>query len=405
MNAEELDDLLKRYLQGTCTEEEKIQVEAMVEAYDNESTAWEDLEKTRQKNWLNTVWLDVQQSISVHEAEVFKLRNTFKIYKLAAAAAVLLILSAGIYFYRVNLTGAHQFEAESGAILPGTNKAILTLANGEKIALSTLKTGIVVDGSGLTYNDGTAVSPVIANDSRLRRQFRTEGLLSLNTPRGGQYQISLEDGTRIFLNAATLLKYPSTFAGLKERKVILEGEAYFIVKHNAKQPFRVETKGQLVEDVGTEFNIEAYTDETTTKTTLIEGSALVYPGGSKLGGGQIGGRHSGAARDLNAVALTAGKQSQLKIDGTLQVSSADPEQAIAWKNGEFMFRKETLESIMRKVARWYDVEVIYENKQVGKELFGGTISKFGKVSEVLHMLQLTGDVNFKIEGRRITVMK
>jgi transmembrane sensor len=189
---------------------------------------------------------------------------------LLIAASLFLIMSTGMFFYlqsQSRKNGTDQLALHD--IDPGSNKATVTLANGQKLKLNDLKGGVMIDKSGLTYNDGTDISqinPVLKG---------TVQQLTLATPKGGQYQITLSDGTRVWLNAASALKFPASFAGLKERRVELIGEAYFEVTHNNRQPFRVQTASQIAEDLGTSFNINSYADEATDKTTLIAGAMQV----------------------------------------------------------------------------------------------------------------------------------
>ena len=311
--------------------------------------------------------------------------------KWISAAAILIAISSTIVILNLFQDPARERSAQSNYandINPGTYKASIKLPNGKTFALSSAKTGVVIDASKLTYNDGTKVQSSLQHWPALGAQTGTnaEGvsggssLSTLTTPRGGQYQIKLADGSVVFLNAGSSLTFPVAFSG-KERRVLLKGEAYFRVVHNSAKPFRVQTAGQVVEDIGTEFNINAYDDESTIKTTLIEGSASV-----------------------NGVILTPGKQSTLHGQ-TLQVKTIDPAEAIDWKNNEFVFNDEPLESVMRKVSRWYNVDVIYQNESLKKGTFWGSISRFSKVSELLNMLAVPGNVKFKIEGRKVYVFR
>jgi ferric-dicitrate binding protein FerR (iron transport regulator) len=209
---------------------------------------------------------------------------------------------------------------------------------------------------------------------------------TIETPRGSQYKIILPDGSNVWLNASSSLKYPVIFDG-KKRNVELTGEAYFEVSKNKEMPFVVHTQTQDVQVLGTHFNINAYPDETETKTTLLEGKVLVSKGAeSKM--------------------MKPGEQvvnfNQSRI---LELSTmADAAESIAWKNGLFLFNHNNLYSIMNQISRWYDIEVDYEG-DFNKQYYSGTISRFGKVTDVLKTMELTGSVKFKIVGRRIVVMK
>jgi len=267
-------------------------------------------------------------------------------------------------------------------IAPGKNAAMLTLANGEVINLSDAKNGILAleqqinirkTGDGqVIYSAGISSEALVYN--------------TMNTPRAGKYTLTLADGTIATLDAESSITYPVAF-GKKERRVKMTGQVYFQVVHNADQPFRVDVKDQMIEDLGTEFNINAYDDEAIMKTTLIEGSArVIYHGSSALlSPGQQAAIHRGAEK--------------------ISVNKVDTEEATAWKNGYFLFNNEPLESVMRKISRWYDVDVVYPSVAPIGESYLGSITRYSNVSKVLQMLEITGDVKFRIEGKKIIVVK
>ena len=208
---------------------------------------------------------------------------------------------------------------------------------------------------------------------------------TITTPKGGQYQVTLMDGTRVWLNAASSLHYPTVFKG-SERSVQLTGEAYFEVAKNSKMPFRVTSNGQVTEVLGTHFNINSYPDEQGTTTTLLEGSVRILN-----------------AKSDAAILLKPGQQSGSDASGKIKVANVNPEQFVAWKDGKFIFTNANIESIMRQVSRWYNVEIEYKG-DASKEKFGGRTSRFTNVAELLEILELTDHVQFEIEGRRIIVM-
>lgn len=305
----------------------------------------------------------------------------------AAAAVVLAMLSVGLYFYlppagRNNAAGS-KYAAE---IRPGGNKAILKLADGSEISLTDADNGTLANRGGITITktkDGQVIYQAASLPQAASAQMAYN---TISTPRGGQYQINLPDGTRVWLNAASSLKFPQSFAHLPSRTVELDGEAYFEVFKNSKQPFKVLShagiagRKQLIEVLGTHFNVNAYPDEENTKTTLLEGLVKIN----------------------QETELHPGEQAVLD-HGRLRVATVDTEEAVAWKNGYFNFTNEDIYSIMKKISRWYDVEVVYEGK-ITDNTFNGPVSRSSKVSEVLDILELTKTVHFKIEGRRITVM-
>jgi transmembrane sensor len=329
------------------------------------------------------------QNILQDPTSVIELRpqNRLKVsyIKYVAAAAVLIFISAGAYFLLRDQEPKQQVAVQQYNIPAGGNKAVLTLANGKQIVLTDAKNGELASentvainktGRGVVRYDGTSVNNEISYNT-------------MSTPRGGQYTLILSDGTKVFMNAASSIKYPTSFSG-NERKVELKGEAYFEVAHNKKMPFRVETPSHQVEVLGTHFNVNAYDDEPAAKTTLLEGSVKI----NKAVDGKI-------INEADYKILKPGEQATVKTD--IQVANADVDEAIAWKNGVFIFNDEKIESIMRKISRWYNVDVDYKGK-ITSEGFGGTVSRSKDISAILHVLEETGGVHFKVEGRRITVM-
>lgn len=315
-------------------------------------------------------------------------------FRWLAAAVVLLTLSVGLYFYRqVVPEPAKVFPEHVRAdIAPGGNKAILILADGSEISLTDAENGALARQAGITIRK-TAEGQVIydagaASGSENEVSNGQPKYNTIATPRGGQYQVNLPDGTKVWLNAASALTFPQSFCKLKERHVVLNGEAYFEVAKNKHQPFKVMTtvrpdqegREQVIEVLGTHFNVNAYQDEESIVTTLLEGSIRLN----------------------NKLTLKPNQQSIFAYDH-FHVIPADTEEAVAWKNGYFMFANEDLRSIMRKISRWYNVEIVYQGKTTDNT-FIGTVSRFKEVSEVLNILELTKTVHFKIEGRKITVM-
>lgn len=305
-----------------------------------------------------------------------------KFRSLTGIAAAIAVIALGTWMYTSGIFDWHHedkaaFPTYTNDVAPGKNTAMLTLANGKTINLSDAKSAVIIDKHQLRYNDGTFLT-----SSGNNGQVKT---LAVSTPPGGTYQVVLSDGTRVWLNAASKISFPSKFLGRK-RSVVLTGEAYLEVAKDKAHPFIVESNGQQLEVLGTHFNINSYTDEECIKTTLLEGSVRVT---------------SSTAPSSGNVTLKPGQQAMLK-GGALQVKAADTEEATAWKNGQFMFDQENIRDIMRMVARWYNVEVVYKGP-VTDELFGGAVNRFEHVSEVLKMLQLTGKVRFEINGRTITV--
>jgi hypothetical protein len=302
------------------------------------------------------------------------------------AASVIII--AGLVFLRPfggkerdeNLTVSTKQD-----IYPGGNKAVLVLANGRKVILDSAANGILTtegnvpisktDGQLIYANDKAESSKVIYN--------------TVTTPKGGQYRLTLSDGSKVWLNAASSIYYPVAFTG-SERTVTIIGEVYFEIrplspKGGQKVPFIVDIAGKgKVEVLGTHFNVNAYANEPFISTTLAEGSVKVS---------MVNGEWS---------MLKPGQQAQINSQGEIKTSTANLEEALAWKDGQFLFNDALIENVMRQVARWYDAEVVYENKP--SDHFNATVPRDVPVSKLLYFLEKTNRVHFKIENRKIIVL-
>lgn len=309
----------------------------------------------------------------------------------AIAASMLLFASAAlVYLYQYHKVEIAPISNRLffSQISPGGNKATLTLSDGSVIDLDDVVEGTIVSHQGIEITK-TEDGQLVYKATNLSFGSSSESN-TISTPIGGQFQVILPDGTKVWLNASSSLSYPVIFDA-KERKVKLDGEAYFDVttalnKTNEKIPFVVELDSQQhVEVLGTELNIQAYREEMVSKTTLIEGQVKVHAAG----------------RSVN---LKPGQQARI-IPGEshIDVSEVQTVGVAAWKNGYFHFEEESIQDIMVKIARWYDVEVVYQGK-MPDDGFGGIVSRFENVSELLSLLELTGKIHFKVEGRRVTVM-
>jgi transmembrane sensor len=267
-------------------------------------------------------------------------------------------------------------------IKPGGNHAILTLANGTHIMLDSAGKGNLVSQGGaqlIKMDSGNLAYKAMANDSRAI-SYNT-----LATPAGGQYQVTLSDGTRVWLNALSSIRFPTTFKG-DLRSVDLTGEAYFEVAKDKRSPFHVNANGVDVQVLGTEFNVNAYPDEPSIKTTLVQGSVRL------------------AKANANAtLLLKPGEEGQTSgVSGLLLNKNVDIDQTLAWKNGKFSFEGANIRAIMRQIARWYNVEVRYQGDP-GDDLFDGQIGRDLNLSEVLTGLSRS-NVHFKIDGKVLTVL-
>jgi ferric-dicitrate binding protein FerR (iron transport regulator) len=335
------------------------------------------IDVTVEKKW-NTV---LNKILSIDKPVPVAKRILMPRLKWAAAAVVFIVFSFTAYL-SLNKKKEHVFASD---VAPGKNKAILTLANGEKISLSDALTGDVAKEAGFSITK-TADGQLIYNIAESQNTDDT-GLNTISTPNGGEWQIRLPDGSAVWLNAASSLQYALNIGTAKQRLVKLEGEAYFEVSKNKEHPFIVETEKQFVEVLGTHFNINSYRDEQGTKTTLLEGSVRV------------------SHKDTNeSETLKPGEQSLVTAFGTT-VKDVNTDEAIAWKKGYFMFNNERQESILRKVARWYNVEIEYADQDAKNVMYYGTLSRFEKISKVLTKLEQTGEVRFDIKGNKVIVYK
>lgn len=374
LNTETENEELWSHIMAAHNDQELMQL--FPDAFSNEMAVPENaLDATKKQTILNYIY-NYQSLQASHQPKKMSL-----LPKLMAIAAAVALIILGVWFFAGNPAVNRNSEiANQNDIKPGKNTATITLPDGSSVQLSDAKTGVVIDVGKITYSDGSTLGSKaesnLGNTSSLRL---LNGMTTITTPRGGTYQVVLPDGTKVFLNADSKLEFPGKFFG-GERRVKLTGEAYFAVVHNSKMPFKVESTGQIVEDIGTEFNINAYADERSTKTTLVEGSAKV-----------------------NEVILKPNQQSSL--NGThIKVENVDPELAIAWKNNQFIFEQDDIRYIMRMISRWYNVEIVYQG-ELPITTFSGAVSRFANVSEVLRPLESTGQVKFKIEGMKIFVSR
>jgi ferric-dicitrate binding protein FerR (iron transport regulator) len=390
MSTERLPYLLKQYLDGSITEDEQVELDHLLRQDHNadEISPAMELLITREPaltDYQEEDWEPLLQRIQNRVSRPARVLHM----KRWMAAAALLVLAAGGWLlfgrHRALNSIASRLPVQppaSGDVAPGSNKATLTFADNTTINLDDAKNGV------LGHQGNTQV--VKNKDGQL--SYRTSGLSPitynlLTTPRGGQYQLSLPDGSKVWLNAASSLKYPTCFSG-KERVVELVGEAYFEIAHNASMPFKVSVvsrKGQnpaVIEVLGTHFDVKAYDDEPSVRTTLLEGSVKVHKGET-------------------AIPLQPGQEASWSGTRDIEVASADVEEAVAWKNGLFKFNKATVGDVMRQLSRWYDVEVVYTNG-IPKDFFQGEMYRNVNVSKVLKVLEGSG-LHFTVEGKKILV--
>jgi ferric-dicitrate binding protein FerR (iron transport regulator) len=306
-----------------------------------------------------------------------------RLWKSVAAALLILLLggSAYMFFHRQSssevMTGSGSTERD---IMPGGNKAVLTLANGTRVMLDSIHNGKLASQGSINVVKATNGLLAYIKQNEAGRKQKTMQYNMLTTPRGGQYQLTLSDGTKVWLNAASSIRYPVVFTG-DERKVEITGEAYFEVVHNEGMPFRVQAGDEIIEDLGTHFNVNAYAEEPGIRTTLLEGSV-------KIGN----------------IILKPGEQAVLEKNGHISVSkNADMDDVIAWKNGFFAFNNANLQTVMQKLSRWYDIDVVYEPGVNNEQRFSGRIDRSLTLSQILNGLKQTR-AHFRIEADRKVVI-
>jgi len=397
-NSKKINSLFNRYKEGVATSEDMAFLEIWyIEHNKDFSRVLSDIEVAERLAEVKSK-LPIDKSIDLPTV-----KTGVRLWPGLIAVASLLIAIITIFYFIGNSKSEieilHEAAVNAG-IAPGGNKAILTLASGKKIVLTDATNGNIVNESGITITktqDGKVVFKV--NNPESTSEKTNVKWNTIETPKGGQYQIVLPDGSNVWLNAQSTLKFPSIFSS-GMRKVEVSGEAYFeitkkfITRNAERLPFVVVSGLQEIEVLGTRFNVNNYKDEEAVKTTLLEGSVRIrYPKSNS--------NYPGAA-DAKSLILKPGQQSNMTKSGNIKVESVDAQQAVDWQKGYFEFHDENVYEIMRKVARWYDINVIYE-PGLPMNGMGGSLSRFQDVSKVLEIMQSTGLVKFKIEGKKIYV--
>ncbi|THU31151.1 DUF4974 domain-containing protein [Niastella caeni] len=323
--------------------------------------------------------------------EVTRTRVYFRIWPYMVAA-VLLVVAGGITYFALNTNTAEKPKPRSAIVAqkkspgaqPDTKKAVLILADGSNVVLNEMNDGNIAQQGNvaiLKNQNGELVYKLSGAAET------TSGLNTLRTPRGGEYQVVLEDGSKVWLNSASTLQFPVHFT-TNDRRVVLTGEAYFEVatatmpNTGVKKSFTVNVDNMEVQAIGTSFNISAYKEDNRSQTTVVEGLVKVN-------------------RNNQSKLLTPGKK-LVASDSTVTVEEADVKQEIAWKNGEFVFRNTSLKMVMNELARWYDMDVVYE-PGVPSLHFSGEVQRESDITKVLQMLEYTGGVTFTISKRIITI--
>jgi transmembrane sensor len=394
MNQQEITLFFKKLSNGAATEAEK---ETFYQSLDTlDENTYQQLLLQYQEIIQNSVFAEaadphlkqrIEESLNNwEEQDEPKVIKRWNWRRAASVAAVFLFVLIGSSIYFLNRKNNTPASADNMIqnnnkqdVLPGSDKAFLTLADASIIVLDEANNGVIAKqgvtkitklGEKVSYDPGTA------SDGKMLYN-------TLTTPRGGQYQIVLSDGTQVWLNAGSSLRFPASF-NESRRTVEVTGEAYFEVAKHASRPFIVKINEAEIQVLGTHFNVMAYQDEASIRTTLLEGAVKFVKGNASS-------------------LLKPGQQSQLSQDGQIKiVSNVDVEQVVAWKNGMFYFDNADIGTVMRQLSRWYDVEVMYQSNNI-EHLFVGKMPRSSKLSDVLKALELTSTIQFEIQGRKIIV--
>lgn len=387
MEEKDFSYLIAKYLSGNASQAEISLVE---EYYKRLEARGSDLKNSGSDFMLREGMLDkIREQIEKPVVELNTGSNKRYRRYYAVAASILIILSSGLYFYKsrtqVPALAIQNSPVRINDVAPGGNKAVLTLADGSRIALDDVQQGEIAVQSGISITKTSEGQLIYERaDAEFRVLNSHDVYNKIETPKGGQYQVNLPDGSMVWLNAASSLRYPAVFSGT-ERKVELTGEAYFEISPNKLMPFKVVSASQVVEVLGTHFNINAYSNESQIRTTLIEGSVKV------------------SESSVQKVSYLKPGEEALNKKGEIMIHSANVEQVIAWKNGNFQFNDMYLVDIMRQLERWYDVDIDYSS--IPHTRYNAYMSRDLNLSRVLEILEVTGRVKFSIEGKTIKISK
>ncbi len=391
-NKSKIDQLLQKYKEGNCSLEEIEWLQHALSATDIgdqdaidqaivtsllQPSAAGKMSESRQKIVFGNIKKQIQQGTQERDKPKFSIGWPYW----AAAACLLLFIFTMIFWQQqtspvqADINLVRMQDTTGDVVNPGGNSATLRLANGTLLELDKQASGIVM-GESITYENGKSIAAA-ALDKQAMAADPSKLILELATPLGGIYQITLPDGTKVWLNAGSSLKYPMSFAK-NERRVRLEGEAFFEVTKDSARPFKVLSKGQEIEVLGTAFNVNAYPDNTTIKTTLVKGKVKL----------------SNNNRYSEAIYLLPGQQSTNTNNGKIQLANVDTAPFTAWKEGLFYFDETPLSDALQQIGRWYNVEVKYKG-EVPQTHFYGRIKRSKPLREVLDVLE-EGGLRFEL---------
>ena len=378
----QIADLIYKDKIGIATEDERRELQAWLEESDFNRQIFDELSKG------SALSRDYEEYRAVHREQVWNQieqqiaprRRNLSWQWMGYAASVIVLIVAGWFVF--TMTGRNESQKEVkrvATITPGERKAILYLEKGKKVVLGGMD-GVIVDDSLCGRIEQVDEALVYQSETGVKE----ERMNVLEIPKGGEFNVALADGTRVWLNAGTKLTYPVAFVG-EERRVRLEGEAYFEVKRDEAKPFIVDLNGMKVTVLGTSFNLKSFRQDGRTTATLVSGKVEV-------------------STDTRKIVLEPNQQADLLVDkDSLNVREVDAEAYRAWTKGQFVFRRERLESILDDVARWYNVTVFYEQGGAKDIVFSGIMERYADISETLKMLEKTGKVSFTVDEQKIIV--
>lgn len=374
----EIADLMVAKLNDSISQEESEQLEQWVNASKEHRLLYDRWLEGKDFLMFKAQCAEHDYSLQYHDfcQHVVSMRRRKWLRRWSVAAAVIMIpFVLSYWFYFQNETG--QVVSQNDNILPGQFQALLTLPNGNTITLARNKGEIEVGNTTAIIQEDTLTY-------HIQEGVSADQFHMISIPRGGEYILKLSDGSRIWLNSETELRYPPVFTG-KERKVFLKGEAYFEVAHDSLHPFMVETGVQMLTVLGTSFSIRAYTDEHAIVTTLEAGKVDIK------------------AHDQQVI-LTPGYQSNLS-DGHIEVARVNTSLYTAWHKGIFIFEDQPLKEILNTLSRWYNIEVFYASPELENIRFTGELLRYDQIQEFLEKIQVLEKVKFAIKGRTVIVSK
>lgn len=399
MNQDRFRILFEKYVKNSCNQEEVQELFSYFETLSKEEQLLikEEIEQHFNDSDLFLLSANEQKILDQTEKRLNALIHpphiliSFFRSKLtwAIAAACLVFLTIGLLIQRKTLQvvpadSIVENPPQNKDVAPGKEQAVLVLASGKSIKLDSLKTGQVLEAEG--------VKLIKEKNGQLKYEFaataNTKKLShTISTPKGGRYQLTLADGSQVWLNSASKLVFPASFSNTS-REVELTGEAYFDIAKDPQKPFFVHTRNQTIQVTGTRFNVSGYEDDSKTITTLVEGQVIVNK----------------PEDNHQKVTLAPGQQAIIKSEkAEIKVAQANIEEALSWKNGWFVFENMTLKDILKKASRWYEIDIKFD--EIPHTRYSGAVPMDVNLSRMLDILERTGDVSFEINNKTLTVSK